>query len=305
VGTGYPHVNGEVALAPTAFGACSSRARRDPACRPLVSSIFMARPRLVTLYTDFGPRDVYAGVVRAVIKTMSPEAEVVDMCHGIPPGDLHAAAFLLLSAVPYVPRGTIHLCVVDPGVGSDRHVVAVRAGGHTFVAPDNGLLAPVVEALGGPTEMRFLTNERLQHQRQSPTFEGRDVMAPVVAHLVRGINFANVGDAAHDLIELPGFAPEVTPDRIVGRVLHVDGFGNLATNLLPGELDGVPGAWTLQVGGHTIERWGRTFSDVAPGEILAYTGSVGFVEVAARDGSAAATLGVGGAAEVVATREGS
>lgn len=262
----------------------------------------MARPRLVTLYTDFGSRDVYAGVLEATIRTMSPEAEVVHMCHGIPAGDLHSAAFLLLSAVPYLPRGTVHLCVVDPGVGTERRIVAVRAGGHTFVAPDNGVVAPVVDALGGPTELRLVENERLLRPKRSATFEGRDVMAPVVAHLVRGIDFAQVGPEADTLLELPGFAPEVGEDEVRGRVLHEDGFGNLVTNLLPGELAGPAGSWDLTVAGRGVERWGRTFADAPRGEALVYTGSVGFLEVAVRDGSAARALDAGPGAEVVARR---
>jgi uncharacterized protein (TIGR00299 family) protein len=181
----------------------------------------MARPRLVALYTDFGHRDVYAGVLRAILRTLAPESEVVDICHEVPSGDRHAAAFMLLSSVPYLPRGTIHLCVVDPGVGTSRMLVAVRAGGHTFIGPDNGVFAPVIEALGGVTEARYLTNEKLQGPRRGATFHGRDVMAPVAAHLVRGIDFANVGERAGALEELPGFAPDVATERVSGRVLHV------------------------------------------------------------------------------------
>jgi S-adenosylmethionine hydrolase len=131
---------------------------------------------------------------------------------------------------------------------------------------------------------------------------GVQAAAPVVAHLVRGIQLALVGDEAHELVVLPGFAPDVTPDRIEGRVLHVDHFGNLVTNVLPDELDGPPGAWDLTVGGHTVPRWGRTYGDVAPGETLVYAGSTGFLEVGVRDGSAARVLGVQAAAPVVAAR---
>ena len=262
----------------------------------------MARPRLVALYTDFGTADVYAGVVRGIIRTIAPDAEVVDLTHGVPPGDLHAGAFMLLSAVPFLPRGTVHLCVVDPGVGSDRRVVAVRAAGHTFVGPDNGVLAPVVEALGGATDMREVSNERLMRRRRSATFHGRDIMAPVVAHLVRGIDFAMVGEQVQDLQPLAGFAPEITEDGAIGRVLHVDRFGNLVTNLLPGELRGPFGSWLISVAGRPIERWGTTFADVAPGELLVFPGSVGFLEVAARDGSAAQILGAGSGETVTAER---
>jgi len=262
----------------------------------------MARPRLVALYTDFGREDVYAGVLRAILRTLAPESDIVDICHEIPAGDRHAAAFMLLSAVPHMPRGTIHLCVVDPGVGTSRMLVAARAGGHTFIGPDNGVFAPVVEALGGVTEARYLTNEKLQGPRRSATFHGRDVMAPVAAHLVRGIDFATVGDTAGPLEELPGFAPEVTPRRVTGRLLHVDHFGNLVTNLLPAEVPGGGDAWDLVVADAPIARWGETFADVARGELVAYVGSVGFLEVAARDGSAAEKLGAKAGAAVTATR---
>ena len=262
----------------------------------------MARPRLVALYSDFGHGDAYAGVLRGLIKSLSPEAEVVDICHEVPRGDRFAGALMLLSAVPYLPKGTIHLCVVDPGVGTERKVIAVRAGGHTFVAPDNGVLAPVVEALGGVSESRYLTNEKLQRLRRSATFHGRDVMAPVVAHLVRGIDFAQVGDVAGLLADLPGFAPAVDADRVSGRVLHVDHFGNLVTNLLPSEVPGGGAAWDLAGGERPVDGWARTYGDAPVGGTLVYEGSVGFLEVAVREGSAADALGLGAGASVVATR---
>jgi S-adenosylmethionine hydrolase len=181
-------------------------------------------------------------------------------------------------------------------------LVAARAGGHTFVGPDNGVFAPVIEALGGVSEARFLTNEKLQGARRSDTFHGRDVMAPVAAHLVRGIEFALVGEKAGPLADLPGFAPEVAPERISGRVLHTDRFGNLVTNLLPAEVPGGGAAWDLSVDGTRIARWARTYGDAEPGELLVYAGSVGFLEVAVRDGSAAEKLRAATGAPVVALR---
>jgi S-adenosylmethionine hydrolase len=271
----------------------------------------MARPRLVALYSDFGHRDVYAGVLRAILRTLAPESEVVDICHEVPAGDRHAAAFMLLSAVPYLPRGTIHLCVVDPGVGTSRMLVAARAGGHTFIGPDNGVFAPVIEALGGVTEARYLTNEKLQGPRRGETFHGRDVMAPVAAHLVRGIDFANVGEQAAPLLDLPGFAPDVAAERVTGRVLHVDHFGNLVTNVLPSEVPGGGATWDLAVGTDgaaalaRIARWAATYGDAEPGELLVYPGSVGFLEVAVRDGNAAERLRVRTGSLVTATRRAS
>lgn len=262
----------------------------------------LVRPRIVALVTDFGLADAYVGVMRGVIKTLSPEAEVLDVCHAVRPGDLHEGAFMLLSAVPFLPKGTIHVCVVDPGVGTGRRIVAVRAGGHTLIGPDNGVLAPVVEALGGAAEARYLTNERLQRPRRGTTFQGRDVMAPVAAHLVRGIDFALVGEVAASLAELPGFAPVAGPDRVAGRVLHVDRFGNVVTNFVVSDLAGEVAAWTIFVGGASVATWTDAYGNVAPGEALAYVGSVGFVEVAVRDGSAAQRFGVAAGAEVTALR---
>ena len=262
----------------------------------------MARPRIVALYTDYGLVDVYAGVLRGVLTTLAPEAEVLDMCHAIAPGDRFEGAFMLLSAVPFLPRGTIHVCVVDPGVGTDRAIVAVRAGGHTLIGPDNGVLAPVVEALGGASEVRALTNDRLQRPRRGATFHGRDIMAPVAAHLVRGIEFGLVGDVAATLTDLPGFTPSVSADRIDGRVLHIDRFGDVVTNLVPGDL-GVGGStWRLRIAATTIETWGDTYGRVAPGEFIAYPGSAGFVEVAVRDGNAAERMGVRRGDPVIAER---
>jgi len=262
----------------------------------------MARTRLVALYTDFGTTDVYVGVLHGIIQSLAPEAGVLDLTHGIAPGDLHGGAFMLLSAVPFLPRGTVHLCVVDPGVGTDRRIVAVRASGHTFVGPDNGVLAPVVEALGGATDVRYITNERLMRRRRASTFHGRDIMAPVVAHLVRGIDFATVGDEATEIVPLPGFAPEVGPDEARGRVLHVDRFGNIITNLLPGELVGDAGTWHLELSGRRIERWATTYGDVTSGEVFIYPGSVGFLEVAQRDGDAGTGLDVAVGDVVIARR---
>lgn len=268
----------------------------------------MARPRFVALVTDFGLADVYVGVVRSVIRTLAPESEVLDICHAVAPGDVHEGAFFLVAAVPFLPKGTIHLCVVDPGVGSARRAVAVRAGGHTFVGPDNGVLAPIVEALGGIQEARVLSNVKLQRPARSRTFDGRDVFAPVCAHLVRGIDFALVGDAATAIEPLPGFAPQTGPDRCEGRILHVDRFGNLVTNFVASDLGGGPETWRLELCGgegaasHSVARWGGTFADVAAGEPLAYVGSAGFVEIAVRDASAADRFGAGRATPVAAVR---
>lgn len=221
----------------------------------------MARPRIVALYSDLGLEDVRAGVFRGIVRTLAPEAVVLDVCHRIRPGDRHEAAFFLLSAVPFLPRGTIHVCLVGPGTRG----VAVRAGGHTLLASDDGVLVPVVEALGGLAENRLLTNTRLHRSRTgAATVLGRDVLGPVAAQLVRGIDFNLVGEDAGELAGLPGFAPAVTADRIDGRVLHADASGRAVTNLVLDDLGGRLDAWDVTIG------------ETPSGALV--TGEIGFLE---------------------------
>jgi S-adenosylmethionine hydrolase len=235
---------------------------------------------LVTLLTDFGLTDTYVGQVKGAILALSPSVTIVDLTHAVPPQDVLAGAFLLWSAVEVFPSGTIHLAVVDPGVGSSRRAVAIRASrGDIFVGPDNGLLIPAADRLGGSHAAVELTGRA----PISSTFHGRDVFAPVAGHLANGVPLERLGSPITDLtrIELP------TPRGVDGEVLHVDIYGNLVTNIPATSL---PPRFEALVNGHAA-RQAEFYAAVGPGELLALVGSAGLLEISARDASAAAVTG--------------
>lgn len=260
---------------------------------------------LVTFLSDFGLRDTYVGQVKGAIATVAPGARVVDLTHEVPAQDIRAGAFLLWTAVEAFPPGTVHLAVVDPGVGGARRAVAVRcARGDLFVGPDNGLLPMAVARLGGPVASVELTRQAFHRAGKSSTFHGRDLFGPVAGHLVKGTGLEELGDPAGSLaapFTLP--APRREPGgQVVGAVLHVDGYGNLITSVgadhLPPRFDVLVGGGRIPGGPHP------SYTAVAPGELLAVIGSAGLLEVSVRDGSAAAALGVGRDAPVVVVPEG-
>ncbi|MCB9544665.1 MAG: SAM-dependent chlorinase/fluorinase [Myxococcales bacterium] len=239
---------------------------------------------LVTLLTDFGDADGFVGAMRGVLLSHAPGARLVDVAHHVPRGDVAKAARVLARAAPCFPAGTVHLVVVDPGVGSSRRPVAVAAGHHLFVAPDNGVLGPTLARLGGPTAAVEIRVDAAS-ARISSTFHGRDVFAPAAAALVAGASLAALGDAlASPLVALPAAPP--------GRVIEVDAYGNLITDV-PAD-----GPVALQIAGHTLHGPATCYADVALGELVLVRGSEGTLEVAVRDGSAAARLGVGVGAPV-------
>jgi S-adenosylmethionine hydrolase len=242
---------------------------------------------LITLLTDFGTQDGYVGAMKGVIHRELPGAQVVDLTHEIPPQDVLAGAFALAQAAPWFPPGTVHVAVVDPGVGSSRRALIASAHGSLLVGPDNGLLS-----LAAPGRAHVI--DRVPPEwRIHPTFHGRDLFARVAARLAGGAPIAEFAlrevEAAR--VELPAFERE--GGDLLGEVIHVDRFGNLVTNL-PG--DEVAGP-TVEIGGARAER-ATTYAAVEPGRLVAYTGSAGYLEVAVRDGSAAAHLGAGRKARV-------
>jgi S-adenosylmethionine hydrolase len=251
----------------------------------------------VALLTDFGPGSYYVGQMHAVLARLAPRARVLDLAHDCPAGRVEVGAYLLGRTWPHCPPGTVHVVVVDPGVGGERALLAVRAGGQVFLGPDNGVLGP---ALGQAEEVRRIANERLFPGSVSATFHGRDVLAPVAARLVAGTPFAEVGPIAVAAGPPPG--ARLVDGGVEGSVLFEDRFGNLVTNV-PGSLfEGWPadGAQEVRVliGAATLAGLRRTYADVGAGELLAYVGSGEHLEVAVRGGSAAAVLGVGAGARV-------
>ena len=247
----------------------------------------------VTFLSDFGTSDDFAGICHGVINLICPEARVIHITHGIQPQAIGQGARVLAGAIPYLPAG-VHLAVVDPGVGSERRAIALRAAdGRHFVGPDNGLLIPAAEACGGVVEAVAITNPDVMLQPVSRTFHGRDVFSPAAARLAAGMPLAELGPA----IEPARLVRRSTPDhRVEGSMLHaavqyIDRFGNIQLAVSAGELDGL-----FQVGrmaeidtgdDRYYARCADTFADVAAGEFVLYEDSVGLLSFALNQGNAA------------------
>jgi S-adenosylmethionine hydrolase len=256
----------------------------------------------ISFLTDYGHDDVYVGVCHAVMLKAAPDARIIDVCHTVPPGSVKAGARLLAKAVPYLPDGVI-LAVVDPGVGTDRRPIGVLAGESVLVGPDNGLLLPAAEALGGVREVYELKSHR---PPESATFHGRDVFAPAAAELALGRDPALLGPTIDpdSLVRLPKPRVTVTPEAITGEVALVDSFGNLQTTVV-GDASAMPvGARVMLMFGRRrrVAYVGRTFSDVAPGKLVLYVDSSGYLAVAANGANAAQKLGVGPGTELTIRR---
>jgi S-adenosylmethionine hydrolase len=240
---------------------------------------------VITLLTDFGTADSYLAETKGVLISRAPAAVLVDVSHGVSPGDVRAAAYILGRTWHRFPAGTVHMAVVDPGVGTSRAALALRVRDHYFVGPDNGLFTPVlrdseVEAVALPTP-----------RTASPTFHGRDLFAPAAAALAGGAALSMLGPPFAGIPERLAYTtPHYEGKTIVGEIVYIDRFGSLITNLTP-EL--VPSYATLEVEDLDLGPLKRTFHDVSTGGILAYVGSGGAIEIAVRDGSAARRLGIG------------
>ncbi|HEY8515127.1 MAG TPA: SAM-dependent chlorinase/fluorinase [Candidatus Binatia bacterium] len=252
---------------------------------------------IVTITTDFGTRDAYVGAMKGVMLSISPTLQIHDIAHQIEPQNIEHGATVLRGACPWFPPGSVHVAVVDPGVGTERAPVVIVAGGQAFVGPDNGLFGPVVARLGGPQAAYRLDRQgklaRYLPHRHASTFEGRDLFAPAAAVLAaRLLTPADIG-RPHDLVQLPGTEPVHVPGAIEGQVTYYDHFGNAITNVTAQHLESLGAAsYVVRLPGDERVPLVRTYGDAAPGAILAVIGSEGFVEIAVRDGSARARLGL-------------
>lgn len=246
----------------------------------------------ITLTTDFGARDWFVGAVKGVILSRHPRAVLVDLTHEVPPGDVRAAAFTLRNAFRTFPPGTVHVAVVDPGVGGPRAGLAARADGRFFVGPDNGVLEWALRETRSP-ERRRIENPRLHLPAVSATFHGRDVFAPVAAYLSQGNRFERVGPRVQDWVQLPWPEPERTAAGARGQIVYVDRFGNAITNLPCVDLDdSTQHSDRVQLASGRQVPFGSHYASVPPGQPVAVCGSSGFLELAVNGGSAAATLGL-------------
>jgi S-adenosylmethionine hydrolase len=267
----------------------------------------MAQTPLITLTTDFGAADGYVGTMKGVILGIVPDARLVDLSHDVAPQDIRGAAYVLYTSYSFFPPHTVHLVVVDPGVGGVRRPIALRTQAGFFVGPDNGVFSYVMAC--EPVEAAVaLINEHYHQPYVSHTFHGRDIFASVAAHLAAGVPIGEFGPSVVNLAVFPPPRLEVTQDSIVGEVLHIDRFGNVITSIgrllwSKDELSLEPvfekarlrfnatGA-TVVVAGQEIARVRHTYTEVRLGEVLALVGSSGHLEIAVREGSAAEKLGV-------------
>lgn len=251
---------------------------------------------IVTLLTDFGLSDPFVGIMKGVILSRAPDVRIVDLTHGIPPQDVIAGSFWLAESWRWFPRGTVHVAVVDPGVGTARTPVALEVEGHVFVGPDNGLFG----ALPAPAAVHGIDTSRFG--RLSRTFHGRDIFAPVAANLASGaLALADVGPARPGVAPSPIPLPRDAAGGLEGAVVVVDRFGNLITNLRSAHV--TPGS-VLQLGERTFRVVG-TYGEARPGEVVALVNAFDCLEIAVRDGNAADTLGVTTGTPVLLARGGS
>jgi len=249
---------------------------------------------IVTLLTDFGQSDPYVGVMKGIILGICPTATVIDLCHMVTPQNIAEGAFLLGTSWHYFPVGTIHVAVVDPGVGSGRRAVTVAIRGHTFVAPDNGLLTGVLTQHRGHRAQAVQLAERSYWlSTVSATFHGRDVFAPVAGHLACGVPLTKLGPAIplSSLVRLRDLHPRRRGPTLYGRVIHVDRFGTLVTTVHATDLTNRR-VQRVEIAAHIIERFVQTYADAASGEIVALLGSSGHLEIAQVNGHAAASLSI-------------
>ncbi len=255
---------------------------------------------VVTLLTDFGLKDPFVGVMKGVILTRFPEARIVDLCHGIRAQDLVEASFWMEHSYAWFPEGTVHVAVVDPGVGSARGTLAIRADGHYFIGPDNGLFSGVL-ARAEDVEVRDIDIDGLGLPEPSRTFHGRDVFAPAAAELAsRNVAFHDIGAETAPEISLDIPLPRRTEGLVQGRVITIDRFGNLITNIDQSLLSDFDEAWVSV--GKIERRLCATYAEAEPGEYVGVINSFGTLELARRDSSAAQALGVGPGFEVSVRR---
>lgn len=256
----------------------------------------------ISFLSDYGIEDEFVGVVRSIVRSIAPEVVMIDISHAIPPHDVRAGGLTLARSAQYLCPGVV-LAVVDPGVGTKRRAIAVEVGdgASVLVGPDNGLLAPAVAMVGGATAAVELTNEEYHLPAPGPTFAGRDIFAPVAAHLCLGVPLRELGREIDPGSLTPGVLPisRVEGDTIVAEVLWTDRFGNLQLNVAPEELEPLGDKVRLRVeSGERVADVAETYADIRPGGIGLVVDSYGLVSIAADRGSAADELGIRAGSEV-------
>lgn len=268
----------------------------------------MANRPIITLTTDFGLNDHYVGTIKGVILNIVPDVQIVDICHSVQAFDVLDGALTIAQSYSYFPSGTVHLVVVDPGVGTARRPILVTSDRHHFVAPDNGVLS-MVYAREERLHIRHVTAEHYSLQPVSNTFHARDVFSPVAAWLAKGVDPEKFGDEISDFVRFNAPKPKaMDANTLRGVVLKIDRFGNLITNITPQDAPALfasaPPQFKIRVGKHEITEIHSNYSEGAPGEVFGILGSMGYLEIAADRGSAAKIIGSGKGSEVLLSLEG-
>lgn len=262
--------------------------------KPRVAALPRQVP-IITLLTDFGTTDYFVGAVKGAILNVNPAARIVDITHEIPAHDVAAGAYTLLASSTAFPPDTIHVAVVDPGVGSERRSILIRARGQYFVGPDNGIFSYVCDNLVETPAVFHLDNDAFFRQPVCKTFNGRDVFGPVAAALSKGIQPEELGTRVPDFVRLPSIAPEISRNgQITARIIHIDRFGNCVTNITYNELtpDLIAAGAKLKINGKLVRAFRNFFAENTKSrdQLFGIWGSAGFLEIAAANKSAAKLL---------------
>ncbi len=246
------------------------------------------KTKCIALLSDFGTHDPFVGAMKGVLLSKAPGLSIIDITHQIPPQDIQTAAFYLMAAMPYMPRHTLFMTVVDPTVGTGRGIVWARTENYQFLAPDNGLIS-WVEQKEKIVEARFVSNSSLFMKNISSTFHGRDIMAPVAAAIAKGLPEKKIGPVFAEYRRFPFPQPEKAGNRITGQVIAIDHFGNVVTNITRAQLNARA---VFNVADRMLKGLKLTYASVPEGEPLALIGSFGFLEFSVRNGSFARTFDV-------------
>ncbi len=262
----------------------------------------MTHRPIITLTTDFGSTDHFVGTMKGVILEIVPEAEIVDICHSVQAFDVLDGALTISQAYSYFPSRTVHIVVVDPGVGTARRPILASSDKHHFVAPDNGVLS-LVYARESRMHVRHITAEHYFLQPVSNTFHARDIFSPVAAYLAKEVDALKFGEEVEDYVTFSAPKPKaVDANRLRGVVLKVDRFGNLITNITPQDAPMIfaagAGGFKIAVGNREITEIRNAYAEAAPGEVIGILGSMGFLEIAANRAAAAQLTGAGKGSEV-------
>ena len=238
--------------------------------------------RIITLTTDFGLKDHYVGAMKGVILSINPEVVITDITHEIPPQDIFKSALILRNFYNYYPQGTIHIVIVDPGVGSRRKPIVVQADNYIFLGPDNGIFTFIYSEFKSVKAFE-ISNPKYILPKVGSTFDGRDVFAPAAAHLSLGVPADDLGGQVRKPVKLQIKEPVVRRSEIIGEVIYIDSFGNLITNI-PAQL--IKPKSRVYIGGEVIKGISQFYAEVPKGELLAIIGSTGFLEISVSHGSA-------------------